>query len=232
MTKNTLKKVAQWGGIDVTRYDKKNDLYGSLFEKYRQFTMIPKVHFMDNLRLCNQYKDAPGDFVECGVWRGGMSAAISEILGKHWRIHLFDSFEGLPPAKDIDGRDAIAWQKNIQAEGYYNNCAADESFALEAMKAANHQNYKLYKGWFQNTLSNIEAKSLSIIRLDGDWYDSIKICLDLLFPKLNEGGIVIIDDYYSWEGCSKAVHDYLSEVKSPSRIYQWNNNIAYIIKRN
>jgi O-methyltransferase len=231
MAKKFLKKVAKWGGVDLTRYDKNIEVYNKLFEKYQQFTMVPRESFIDNLSLCNQYKNITGDFVECGVWRGGMSAAMSEILGESRRIHLFDSFEGLPPAREIDGPKAIAWQKDSQSTGYYDNCSADESFAKDAMKIAGHQNYKLYKGWFQNSLSGIETKSIGILRLDGDWYDSIKVCLEQLFPMLVDGGLIIIDDYYAWDGCSKAIHDYLSEIKSPSRIYQWNHTIAYIIKK-
>lgn len=232
MAKKILKKVAQWGGVKVSRYDKKDDLYNHLFDKYGQFTMVPRELFVHNLGLCNHFKKSRGNFVECGVWRGGMSAAMSEILGKDYQFHLFDSFEGLPLAKEIDGREAISWQSDIRAKNYYNNCAADESFVIEAMKLADHQNYRLYRGWFENTLSEIETKSIDILRLDGDWYDSIKVCFKKLFPLLREGGVVIIDDYYAWDGCSKAVHDYLSEVKSPSRIFQWNDRIAYLIKKN
>jgi O-methyltransferase len=231
MAKKILKRVVQWSGVDVKRYDKRLDLYQKLFNKYSSFTMIPQESFIDNLHLCDSFKTVAGDYVECGVWRGGMSAAMSEILGRDRVIHLFDSFEGLPPAKEIDGHEAIAWQKNTNDPGYHDNCTADESFAREAMKLAGHPNYKLYKGWFEDTLSSIETKSIGILRLDGDWYDSIKVCLDKLFPLVVSQGIIVIDDYYAWDGCSKAVHDYLSHNQSPSRICQWNSKVAYIVKK-
>lgn len=232
MVKQILKKIALWGGVDIKLYNKNRAAYSKLFTKYQHCTMVSKELFIDNLELCAKFKNIEGDFVECGVWRGGMSAAISELLGSKCNLHLFDSFEGLPPAKEIDGREALAWQKDILAPGYYDNCTADESFTKEAMKLAGHDNYTLYKGWFQDTLSGINTKSIAILRLDGDWYDSVKVCLKELFPLLAEGGVVIIDDYYTWDGCAKAVHDYLSEIKSPSRIHQWNNKVAYIVKKN
>lgn len=232
MSKAYIKKVFQLGGFDIRPYDKAFRRYAALFAKYQLHTMIPKDFFFLNLELCNAFKDADGDYVECGVWRGGMSAAIAEILGMEKQIHLFDSFEGLPPAKDIDGKDAIAWQQNTNAPEYYDNCRAEERFAEEAMKMANHSNYIIHKGWFEETLPGYKDRSISILRLDGDWYDSIKTCLHYLFPLVVPGGIIIIDDYYTWDGCTKAVHDYLSESQLKSRIYQWNNQIAYIIKSN
>jgi O-methyltransferase len=230
MTKQLLKRMFRLGGIEVCRYDKVLSQYECLFEKYRDLTMIPKDDFILNLELCNLFKDAEGDYAECGVWRGGMSAAVAEILGKKRQLHLFDSFEGLPPAKEIDGVEALAWQQD-SASLNFNNCTADESCAIEAMKRAGHENYTLYKGWFEKTLPESPRRALGILRLDGDWYDSIMTCLDCLYPRVVEGGLVILDDYYFWEGCAKAVHDYLSKTKSRSRVYQWRDRVAYINKR-
>ena len=55
-------------------------------------------------------------------------------------------------------------------------------------------------------------------------------CLEALFPLVTQGGLVIIDDYYTWDGCAKAVHDYLSSIKSACRIRQFMNDVAYITK--
>jgi O-methyltransferase len=231
MAKEIIKKVSKWAGVDIRRHDKQMQTYAELYQKYKGFTMIPDGAFIDNLDLCDEYKNVAGDYVECGVWRGGMSAAVSELLGKERMVHLFDSFEGLPPAKEIDGQEALDWQKNVTSPGYYDNCTADESFTMDAMKLARHQKYKLYKGWFQNTLPGIQTSSIGILRLDGDWYDSIMVCLEVLFPKVVTGGIIVLDDYYTWDGCAKAVHDYLSKSASASRIYQWNNQVAYLIKK-
>lgn len=231
MANKIVKTIAGLAGVNITRYNKALDQYRLLFNKYKSYTMIPEETFITNLELCSRFLSVEGDIVECGVWRGGMIAAITELTELKKQAHLFDSFEGLPPAKPIDGKDALTWQKNTKGETYYDNCAADESFALGAMKLSGSNNYKLYKGWFQNTLDQYEEKPISILRLDGDWYDSIKVCLDKLYPFVTEGGIIVLDDYYIWDGCTKAAHDYLSEIKSPSRVHQWNNQVAYIIKK-
>lgn len=231
MTKRIIKKVIQLGGVTVNRYNKALSRYADIHSKYGSYTMIPKDIFVINLELCNSFLNVEGDIVECGVWRGGMIAALAEISSSEKCCHLFDSFSGLPIAREIDGEEAIKWQNDTSSDNYYNNCAAEEKFAVEAMEKSGHENYKIYKGWFEDTLSKYEGNPISILRLDGDWYDSTKICLQKLFPLVSVGGLIVIDDYYVWDGCAKAVHDYLSETKSSSRVYQWKNNVAYIIKK-
>ncbi|MBL7861580.1 MAG: class I SAM-dependent methyltransferase [Cyclobacteriaceae bacterium] len=231
MARKIIKRIAQLGGLDFQRYNKSRTEYRRLFKKYKEFTMIPEELFISNLELCSRVLSIDGDIVECGVWRGGMSAAITELAGAGREIHLFDSFEGLPPAKEIDGKDALRWQLDTTSAGYFNNCMADESFAITAMQKTGHSNYRLWRGWFAETIPNYDGNKIAILRLDGDWYDSIKTCLNGLFPKVVDGGLVILDDYYTWEGCTKAVHDYLSESQSPSRIFQWNNQVAFIVKK-
>lgn len=195
--------------------------------------MIPEKEFIQNLELTTQFKKVQGIVVECGVWRGGMSAAIADVLGSERSYYLFDSFAGLPPAKSIDGEGAIAWQNNKSSETYYDNCSAEMKWAQEAMSlSAGKNTCIIIKGWFNETLSKFDPnEKIAVLRLDGDWYDSTMECLNSLYPKVNSGGLIIIDDYYLWDGCAKAVHDYLSKNEIPARIKQFNNgNIHYIVK--
>jgi O-methyltransferase len=212
---------------------KNKDLHiklGKVFQEFASFTMIPRESYIDNLLLSLRVKELRGDIVECGVWRGGMIAGIAKMLGKDRNYYLFDSFEGLPEAKAIDGEAALSWQKNIDSPGYYDNCKAEIDFARKAMELANVP-YECIKGWFNDTLPTFHpANSISLLRLDADWYDSTMTCLKYLYPQVVNKGIILIDDYYFWDGCSKAVHDYLSEIRSPSRIYSSPNGVAYIVK--
>lgn len=201
----------------------------SLYLKYKSFTMIPAETFIDNLILCDSINSIQGSIVECGVWRGGMIAGIYDFIEKKRECILFDSFEGLPNVKEIDGQAAKQWQENNNGVGL-DNCKAEISFAQEAMKLANSKNHQIVKGWFDQTLPNTEiTEPIAILRLDGDWYDSTMVCLQNLYPLVAENGIVIIDDYYAWDGCSRAVHDYLSQNNLPVRIYQTSNDVCYII---
>lgn len=200
-----------------------------LYKKYKEFTMIPKKIFIENLILCNDFRNIKGCIVECGVWKGGMIAAMADVLGKERDYFLFDSFEGLPKTKEIDGNAAIAWQNNIQSPYYFDNCKIEMNFAEKAMQISSAEKYKIVKGWFSETLPKFNHK-IAILRLDGDWYDATMECLDCLYNQVNKGGIIIIDDYYTWDGCSSAVHDFLSKNKLLDKIKQSGNGACFIIK--
>jgi O-methyltransferase len=207
--------------------------YDKTYADFSSFTMIPREAYVDNLGLIEKEKqDLPsGCIVECGVWRGGMIASIATIMGNGYNYFLFDSFEGLPKAKEIDGQAAIDWQADTDSNWYFDNCKAEESYAEAAMKKAGISNYKLVRGWFSDTLPGYSfGEKICILRLDGDWYESTMDCLVNLYPLVEEKGLIIIDDYYAWEGCARAVHDYLSSNSLSARIRQFNNNICYIIK--
>lgn len=192
--------------------------------------MMPYQSFRDTLRLTETYDDVAGDVAECGVWRGGMIAAMAEILGSSRKYWLFDSFEGLPPAREIDGEAAIHWQNNPAGEHYHDNCRAEQQFAHEAMQMSGVKSYQLIKGWFNETLPGSQVQKIAILRLDADWYDSTMCVFENLYDKVSDGGLILIDDYYFWDGCSRAVHDFLASKKSSDRIQQMGEGVAYIIK--
>ena len=210
-------------------FPRRTALYRSIYAKYKDFTMINEGTYMSNLRLADLVQHLPGAVVECGVWRGGMSAGMADLLGPKREYVLCDSFEGLPPAKEIDGAGAIAWQANPAGESYHDNCTADENFARRAMAKSSAERVRYVRGWFDQTLPTLElSEPIALLRLDGDWYDSTMTCLTHLFPKVRPGGVVLIDDYHTWDGCSRAVHDYLSAQRSVARISQWDHLVCYI----
>jgi len=204
--------------------------YELIFKKFQNYTMISKNVYFSNLKLSNMFSLISGAIVECGTWRGGMIAGIAYLLGSERNYLLFDSFQGLPPVKEIDGKAAFKWQSNKDSPYYYNNCTASEEDAYKAMKIAGINNRTIIKGWFKDTLPKADFKDgIAILRMDADWYDSTLEILNNLFKHVNKGGLIIIDDYYVWDGCSKAVHDYLSKNKCTERIRTYNE-ICYIIK--
>ena len=98
--------------------------------------MIPKGTYIENLRICRSYSFLEGDIIECGTWKSGMIAGMAEILGNDNRTYyLFDSFEGLPLAKHIDGQAALSWQKDTDALNYFDNCKTDINFAKRSNEA-------------------------------------------------------------------------------------------------
>jgi O-methyltransferase len=196
-----------------------NARFRNIYRSLQTFTMIPKDSYVDNLILARRVRDLPGCVVECGVWRGGMSAGIGKVLGTEREYFLFDSFEGLPPAKEIDGKSALDWQKAKDSPWYHDNCTAGPEFAEQAMKVAGIKSFHLKKGWFDQTLPGFKPPApIALLRLDGDWYDSTMVCLSHLFDFVAPGGLIVLDDYHFWDGCSRALHDFLSRRSAPERI--------------
>jgi hypothetical protein len=184
-----------------------------------------------------------GAIVECGVWRGGCSIAMllaqREAFGRVERpVHMLDSFEGLPPVMPRDGPLAQRWKEGAAPERYHDNCKAslDELKTTLGAMSFRSGEYEIWPGWFNSTLpglvETIKEQGIALLRLDGDWYDSTFVCLEQLMPLVSEDGVVIIDDYYAWDGCARAVHDYLSRHDLPYRIRSLFNCYAvYFVKK-
>lgn len=211
----------------------------SLYGKYKTSTMVDKESFVTNLELmqaCLKNENLRlGAIVECGTWRGGMSAAMIETGGPDRDYYFFDSFEGLPLAQTIDGPAALAYQSNTDSLVYYNNCKASIHEFLTTLDKISVVDYnkdrvRVIKGFFEETFAtSAVADNIAVLRLDCDWYASIMTCLNALWWRMLPGGLILIDDYYTWDGCSRAVHDFLAARKAPEKIRQ-SNGVAYIIK--
>lgn len=187
-------------------------------------SMVKHARFVTSLRLASQVRHVPGDVVECGVWRGGMIAGIARILGNERHYQLFDSFQGLPEADlELDG------SKAVRLTG---TCKAPERFATRAMFLAGIDNYEIHAGWFSDTLSKVTfSDGVALLRLDSDWYASTTECLETLYPQVNPGGICIIDDWFVWRGCRRAVEDYLAKNNITDTVQHCGSDpVAYIIK--
>ena len=92
------------------------------------------------------------------------------------------------------------------------------------MRIAGARSFSLIKGWFNETVPNFKPPSpIALLRLDGDWYESTMVCLVHLFDEVAPGGIVILDDYYIWDGCSRALHDFLSKRLAVERVRSLGN---------
>lgn len=210
-------------------------VYRAIYRKYRAYTQIHEAKYVDNLDLCARFAGVRGCVAECGVWRGGMSAGMADVLGADRQYFLFDSFEGMPPAsEELDGAAAIAWQSNPTGPIYRNNNIAPQEEATAAMKLSAATSFSMVKGWFNETTPRFEPPSeIAVLRLDGDWYDSTKVCLENLYPHVAPGGIVIVDDYYNWDGCARAVNEFVASLASPNsvpRLRQFHDRVSYLIK--
>jgi O-methyltransferase len=171
---------------------------------------------MDNLHGCLLdvlRRNVDGDLVEAGVWRGGagiMMRAVSLAIGEAKRkIWLVDSFEGLPKP-DPEGYPADAGDPHWTY--------AELAVSLDTVKG-NFQRYGLLddqvrflKGWFRDTLPNAPMKRIALLHLDSDMYESTIVALRNLYPRITQGGYIIVDDYGGLAGCRQAVDDFRREI--------------------
>jgi O-methyltransferase len=219
----------------------------------RPYTMVPDSGVELVVRAV-QYlltQQVPGDLVECGVWQGGCAAAmkltaqaLNEALLSATQprtLHLFDSFEGLPPVQPIDGPMAQGWQQDVNGPIYHNNCTASLALVqqnfqqLGLLGDSGPVPVQFHKGWFEQTVPDFvapQAAPIALLRLDGDWYESTKVCLENLYPLVSENGVIIIDDYYVWDGCAVAVHEYFGKQRLNHRIRALPDfSAAYVLKQ-
>ena len=177
------------------------------------FTMVG-LKRLENIRICAAEiikKNIEGDFLEAGVWKGGASMWMRAILKHHGindrNVWLADSFKGLPPPKPDYPADKD--DTHYQFEKL--------AISLEQVKQ-NFQTFdllddqvKFIEGWFHETLFTAPVDKISLLRLDGDMYESTYVSLEALYHKVSVGGFVIIDDYGYIESCRQAVHDFLNK---------------------
>jgi len=210
-----------------------------LWQRNRDATLVSRRRYIGNLHLVAEALADPSldglAVVECGTWKGGMACGLLAVAAGARDFHFFDSFEGLPPAEDIDGKKALDWQADTEAPDYYDNNRADRAEFEARVRAAARPEQRLFihQGWFADTLPEAPADlEIAVLRLDGDWYRSTLDCLEHLFDKVAPGGLIIIDDYLDWDGCSRAVHDFLSVRKASEAIRQSRfGGVSYIVKR-
>ena len=168
-----------------------------------------------------------GDFVECGVFRGGnaiIAAKIFKMYKSENKVYLFDTFTGMsePGKYDVKTSTKSPAQNKYSAskkEGYNNWAYASIEEVKENFKKLNlfDSNVIFIKGKVEDTLvqANQLPNAISFLRLDTDWYESTKIELDILYEKLIPGGILVIDDYANWNGVRKAVDEFFKELVPP-----------------
>ncbi|MFH0892309.1 MAG: TylF/MycF/NovP-related O-methyltransferase [Candidatus Falkowbacteria bacterium] len=196
--------------------------------KIRLFWQVEPYTTVGYDRLNNAFKLAvrvekekiPGDLVECGTWKGGCAAAMAYAAGrgKDRKVWLFDSFEGLPEPGEADGPLAkeFAADRNTGKLKPINECVASvrdaEEIFFDKLKIS-RDSVKIVKGWLQDTLPAASAHigPIAILRLDVDWHESTKICLEYLYDKVAPGGYVIFDDYGHWPGCRLAVDEFFEK---------------------
>jgi hypothetical protein len=166
-----------------------------------------------------------GDFVECGVWRGGstMAAALSYLRAGSLlpNLYLFDTFEGMSEPTKADrqvtsGETAAALLASSDKRSNIWAYAPIDEVRQNVATTGYPTNHLVFvKGRVEETIPTASPEKIAVLRLDTDWYESTRHELEHLFPRLSVGGVLIIDDYGHWTGARKAVDEYFNSHRAP-----------------
>ena len=209
-------------------YPEASDFQVNLYNICSQYTMTSHERVFSLMQSIEFVKknNVDGDFVECGVWKGGNLILFQKYIEKYEldkKIYAYDTFEGMSEPEDVDktfsGESSIYLLEKLKKKkvNRKENILIAEC-SLEDVKKnfklhCGEQNLICVKGPVENTLDNLEniPKKISLLRLDTDWYSSTKKELEILFPLLEKNGILIIDDYGYWQGARKAVDEFFKD---------------------
>ena len=157
----------------------------------------------------------PGDFVECGVWRGGSSMAVALTLlrlGAHdRRLWLYDTFGRMPAPgprdRDYAGRGVAGHEASMLGEAGLSLTEVQAAMRSTGFPA---EQIRYVPGRVEETIPESAPSEIALLRLDTDWYESTRHELEHLYPRLVGGGVLIVDDYGHYAGARQAVDEYFA----------------------
>jgi hypothetical protein len=198
------------------------------YKRVKPFTMTTPERIASLVNAVNYLvkNNIQGDFVECGVWRGGSTmAAIDTLLkngDKSREIYLFDTYEGMSEPTDVDkivtGTGADHLMETTDREDPTSVwCYSAIEEVQRNVGTLKYPSEKIHfvKGKVEDTIPQTLPGKIALLRLDTDFYESTAHELKHLYPLLVPGGVIIIDDYGHWEGARKAVDEYIEAEKLP-----------------
>ena len=165
----------------------------------------------------------PGDIVECGVWRGGSSrlaaATLMALGSSHRTLFLFDTFEGMPapglgrrPALDRGGsRAASSTAPSARRMSATNGRTPHFPGSKRRWRRLPTPASSSSRAASRTLCLSAAPPEIALLRLDTDWYESTRHELEHLYPRLVDGGVLIVDDYGYWQGARQAVDEYFGE---------------------
>ena len=210
----------------------------------QQLTMTSPHRLAATLMACKHAveQEIAGDFVECGVWRGGnaiLAKSVFERMGAKKKVYLFDTFAGMTTPSEHDIKAAnkeSATQKYISSvQGSISHwCYAPLEEIEESFKRAGLDltNVVFVLGDVSETLRSAEnlPQDICVLRLDTDWYESTLVELEILYPRLSIGGALLIDDFGSWEGARKAVESYFAGAAAAPLLWRTDDTGRMAVK--
>ena len=252
MIKKAIRSLVRKLGYDFVRYDKdRRHNFPADFES-RHIEIIERVipytitsheriyALIESVRYVLR-NDTKGDFLECGVYKGGSMMTIALTLiseGVRDRdLYLFDTFEGMPVPgeRDIDllgkpALDTFSKSKISDVSSTWTNAPLDDVKQAMALTGYPVERIHFVKGLVENTIPEKAPEAIALLRLDTDWYQSTIHELINLYPRLSPKGVVLIDDYGHFKGAREAVDEYCQKNKIAPFLHRIDYTGRLIIK--
>jgi hypothetical protein len=219
--------------LPMTVVEGMTDAERRIVERGTEFSMTGPLRLLalvDAVRYCVR-RGIPGDFAECGVWRGGsvlaMILTLQELGVDDRDIHLYDTFEGMteptehdtspidPPAQELFEEARSRGERPLNE--LFDARTFNEESVRETLTATGYPADRLHfvRGPVEETIPGHLPERIALLRLDTDWYESTRHEMEHLYPRLERGGVLIVDDYGHWEGARRAVDEYLDRTSDP-----------------
>jgi hypothetical protein len=185
-------------------------------------------------RLLERCLALPGDLAECGVWQGSTlipTALFVRRRAPDKRVLGFDSFQGLNHTVAHDAALDGDHDDRKRVGGF-----SDTSYAAVRERVRHFDvadTVTLVPGYFQDTLRRHADARFCFVHLDCVIYDSYKECLEFFYPRMNKGGIILIDEYNDppWPGCTQAVDEFLAGKPEAITEVKSDNQIRYYVRK-
>lgn len=225
MRSTYLEELIEDTSLNFSNNEKYDRFIRQNWSKISELTLLDPFRLAVLLESLDKVKDLEGDIVECGCYKGGSGILLGLWL-KHnnidKKIHLFDSFEGLPePDKQYD--------KGYKKGRFLSDLS---KIKIEIAKNGLTDYIELHQGWFIDTVPEFSNTVKTVLlHVDCDLYTSTNDCLPYLYPTVCDNGVILFDDLNDGgRGEKKAVLEYLIAENTTEIIHLGPSSQAYIIK--
>jgi O-methyltransferase len=196
--------------------------FGALYEAVKSYTIVTPQNCWILYSFARHVMEIPGDFAECGVYRGGTARLLSQVLSQidaktAKKLHLFDTFSGMPKT------DA---QRDWHRQGDF----ADTSEEHVKSLMADVNRVSFHKGLIPETFRGMEEARFSFVHIDLDIYQAIIDACEFMYPRLQSGGVMIFDDYcyFTCPGARAAVDEFF--MHKPEKLIVMPHYQALVVK--
>lgn len=194
--------------------------------------------FLAHAKLYEMSLGLPGDFLECGVFKGASFSRFRKLGSLFHPAHArrfvgFDVFGRFPEADYELDKEELARQFTTDGD---TSIGIDELRTLLTGQNLG-ENVELYQGDVRKTITEYfktyPDRTISIINIDLDLYEATKVVLETVWPRVVKGGVIIIDDYSAgFPGATHATEEFLRDRKRPEQLkkFPYCNTPCYLVK--